>query len=166
MLRSMTGFGSSSADAEGAHYAVEVRSVNNKYFKAQLRIPEELAALEVAAAPDCLDVCPAWNGYPAGVHWPSSATVCAHCAYAGSCCAGRSAGAGRAGGGGSPMLPGQPGAGSAGRSPTNATDCCPAGVGSAGAAGAGADISPPNPSSGTPLAIVGAPWLCLPRIAV
>ena len=46
MLRSMTGFGSSSDDAGGAHYAVEVRSVNNKYFKAQLRIPEELAALE------------------------------------------------------------------------------------------------------------------------
>ena len=46
MLRSMTGFGSSSTDSEGAHYAVEVRSVNNKYFKAQLRIPEELSALE------------------------------------------------------------------------------------------------------------------------
>lgn len=46
MLRSMTGFGSSSADAEGAHYAVEIRSVNNKYFKVQLRVPEELLALE------------------------------------------------------------------------------------------------------------------------
>lgn len=46
MLRSMTGFGSSSADADGAHYSVEIRSVNNKYFKAQLRVPEELVALE------------------------------------------------------------------------------------------------------------------------
>ena len=42
----MTGFGSSSTDADGAHYSVEIRSVNNKYFKAQLRVPEELVALE------------------------------------------------------------------------------------------------------------------------
>ncbi|MCH2146042.1 MAG: YicC family protein [Phycisphaerales bacterium] len=46
MLRSMTGFGASSIEVDGARYAVEVRSVNNKYFKAQLRVPEELSALE------------------------------------------------------------------------------------------------------------------------
>jgi uncharacterized protein (TIGR00255 family) len=46
MLRSMTGFGASSTEVDGARYSVEIRSVNNKYFKAQLRIPEELTALE------------------------------------------------------------------------------------------------------------------------
>ena len=46
MLRSMTGFGAASIEVEGVRYAVELRSVNNKYFKAQLRVPEELMALE------------------------------------------------------------------------------------------------------------------------
>ena len=46
MLRSMTGFGAASAEHEGTRYAVEIRSVNNKYFKAQMRVPEELLALE------------------------------------------------------------------------------------------------------------------------
>jgi len=46
MIRSMTGFGSASTDVDGAHYLVELRSLNNKYFKAQLRLPEELQGLE------------------------------------------------------------------------------------------------------------------------
>jgi len=46
MIRSMTGFGSASAEVEAAHYAIEIRSVNNKYFKVQMRVPEELLALE------------------------------------------------------------------------------------------------------------------------
>ena len=46
MLRSMTGFGAASTEVDGTRYAVEIRSVNNKYFKAQLRVPEELLALE------------------------------------------------------------------------------------------------------------------------
>ena len=46
MLRSMTGFGSSSNDIEGVQFSVEVRSVNNKYFKAQIRVPDELLSLE------------------------------------------------------------------------------------------------------------------------
>ena len=46
MLRSMTGFGSSSIEIEGMQYSVEIRSVNNKYFKAQVRLPDELLALE------------------------------------------------------------------------------------------------------------------------
>lgn len=46
MIRSMTGFGEASAVVEGIHYFVELRSLNNKYFKASLRLPEELQALE------------------------------------------------------------------------------------------------------------------------
>ncbi len=46
MIRSMTGFGAATANAEGAHYTVEIRSLNNRYFKAQIRLPEELQGLE------------------------------------------------------------------------------------------------------------------------
>jgi len=40
MLRSMTGFGSASGQVDGIAYAVEVRSVNNRYFKAVMKLPE------------------------------------------------------------------------------------------------------------------------------
>jgi uncharacterized protein (TIGR00255 family) len=46
MIRSMTGFGGASAQAGGARYVVEGRSVNNRYFKALIRLPEELQGLE------------------------------------------------------------------------------------------------------------------------
>lgn len=46
MIRSMTGFGAASTSVDGAHYSVEVRSLNNKYFKAQIRLPDELQGLE------------------------------------------------------------------------------------------------------------------------
>lgn len=52
MLRSMTGFGSSSIEIEGMQYSVEIRSVNNKYFKAQVRLPDELLALETELESD------------------------------------------------------------------------------------------------------------------
>ncbi|MAE65389.1 MAG: YicC family protein [Phycisphaeraceae bacterium] len=42
----MTGFGEASAQIGGIHYAVELRSLNNKYFKATIRLPEEIGALE------------------------------------------------------------------------------------------------------------------------
>ncbi|HMN96542.1 MAG TPA: YicC family protein [Phycisphaerales bacterium] len=42
----MTGFGTSAADVEGTHYSVELRSINNKFFKATIRLPEELSVLE------------------------------------------------------------------------------------------------------------------------
>jgi uncharacterized protein (TIGR00255 family) len=42
----MTGFGEASAQVEGIHYLVEIRSLNNKYFKATIRLPEALQALE------------------------------------------------------------------------------------------------------------------------
>lgn len=46
MIRSMTGFGDASEQVDGIHYAVELRSLNNRYFKATLRLPDELGALE------------------------------------------------------------------------------------------------------------------------
>ena len=46
MIRSMTGFGDASAEIEGVHYFLEVRSLNNKYFKASIRLPEDLQGLE------------------------------------------------------------------------------------------------------------------------
>lgn len=46
MIRSMTGFGEASTQVGGAHYFVEVRSLNSKYFKAIIRLPEELQLLE------------------------------------------------------------------------------------------------------------------------
>ncbi len=46
MIRSMTGFGSASIQTNGAHYALELRSLNNRYFKVQVRLPEELQGLE------------------------------------------------------------------------------------------------------------------------
>lgn len=42
----MTGFGDASMQAEGVHYFIEVRSLNNKYFKVVIRLPEEFQALE------------------------------------------------------------------------------------------------------------------------
>lgn len=46
MIRSMTGFGEASRHVDGVHYAVELRSLNNKYFKASIRLPEQLQVLE------------------------------------------------------------------------------------------------------------------------
>jgi uncharacterized protein (TIGR00255 family) len=46
MLRSMTGFGTAAVEIDGAACTAELRSVNNKYFKATIRVPEELAVLE------------------------------------------------------------------------------------------------------------------------
>lgn len=42
----MTGFGEALEQVDGMHYAVEVRSLNNRYFKANIRLPDELADLE------------------------------------------------------------------------------------------------------------------------
>ncbi|MDX2114904.1 MAG: YicC/YloC family endoribonuclease [Planctomycetota bacterium] len=42
----MTGFGEASSHREGVHYFLEVRSLNGKYFKASIRMPEELQGLE------------------------------------------------------------------------------------------------------------------------
>lgn len=42
----MTGFGDASTEVDGIHFAVELRTLNNRYFKANIRLPEEIAALE------------------------------------------------------------------------------------------------------------------------
>jgi len=42
----MTGYGDASAQVDGCHYFVEVRSLNNKYFKASIRLAEEFQGLE------------------------------------------------------------------------------------------------------------------------
>ncbi|MCE5186898.1 MAG: YicC family protein [Planctomycetaceae bacterium] len=46
MISSMTGFGQACREVEGVVYTVEIRSVNNRYFKAQLRMPDLAAYLE------------------------------------------------------------------------------------------------------------------------
>jgi uncharacterized protein (TIGR00255 family) len=42
----MTGFGEASLQQDGVHFFLEVRSINNKYFKAVLRLPDDLEGLE------------------------------------------------------------------------------------------------------------------------
>ncbi|MHC4711510.1 MAG: YicC/YloC family endoribonuclease, partial [Planctomycetota bacterium] len=42
----MTGFGVASTEVDGARYLVEVRALNSKYFKAMVRLPEDLQGLE------------------------------------------------------------------------------------------------------------------------
>ncbi|MCB9845363.1 MAG: YicC family protein [Phycisphaeraceae bacterium] len=46
MLRSMTGFGEAAIKVDGVHFFLEVRSLNNKWFKATIRLPEEFQGLE------------------------------------------------------------------------------------------------------------------------
>ena len=46
MIRSMTGHGAASCEHEGMHLAVELRSVNNRSFKAMIRLPDSLGSLE------------------------------------------------------------------------------------------------------------------------
>lgn len=46
MLQSMTGFGAASGQAQDVEYTVEVKSVNNRYLKVSLRLPESIQSLE------------------------------------------------------------------------------------------------------------------------
>src|SRR5690606_39085469 len=46
LIRSMTGFGEASLHTQGVHYHLEVRSLNNRYFKASIRLPDDLQGLE------------------------------------------------------------------------------------------------------------------------
>jgi len=46
MIRSMTGYGTAERTTDEARIIVEVRSVNNRYFKVNLRLPEGLGGLE------------------------------------------------------------------------------------------------------------------------
>ena len=46
MIQSMTGYGGSQHAEDGVSYALEVRSVNNRYFKANIKLPESLQYFE------------------------------------------------------------------------------------------------------------------------
>lgn len=46
MIVSMTGFGDAAAQSNGTHYAVEIRSLNNRFFKPVIKLPENIAGLE------------------------------------------------------------------------------------------------------------------------
>src|SRR3954453_8949863 len=46
MIRSMTGFGSAEGQVGGAQVAVEVRSVNHRYFNPSIKLPSEFARFE------------------------------------------------------------------------------------------------------------------------
>jgi uncharacterized protein (TIGR00255 family) len=46
MIVSMTGFGDATAEQDGTHYAVEIRSLNNRFFKPIIKLPDNVAGLE------------------------------------------------------------------------------------------------------------------------
>ena len=46
MIVSMTGFGDATGERNGTHYAVEIRSLNNRFFKAIIKLPENVSGLE------------------------------------------------------------------------------------------------------------------------
>jgi uncharacterized protein (TIGR00255 family) len=46
MIVSMTGFGDSTAERSGTHYAVEIRSLNNRFFKPVIKLPDMVSGLE------------------------------------------------------------------------------------------------------------------------
>ena len=46
MISSMTGFGQAEAQVDGVWFRVEIRSVNNRYFKATMKIPDHLQRFE------------------------------------------------------------------------------------------------------------------------
>ena len=60
MIRSMTGFGSATTELEGARCSVEIRSVNNRFFKCSMRLPGD-----PAGGPQWVDVPP--SGDPVDV---------------------------------------------------------------------------------------------------
>ena len=46
MIYSMTGFGDAADEANGSRYAVEIKSLNNRYFKPSIKLPEAVSGLE------------------------------------------------------------------------------------------------------------------------
>jgi uncharacterized protein (TIGR00255 family) len=46
MIVSMTGFGDATAENDGTHYAVEIRALNNRYFKSIIKLPDNVSGLE------------------------------------------------------------------------------------------------------------------------
>ena len=47
-VRSMTGFGSATFEVEGAHYRIELRSVNHRNLNIRFHLPSEFSAAEGA----------------------------------------------------------------------------------------------------------------------
>lgn len=47
MILSMTGFGDAQLEEDGQAYRLEMRSVNNRYLKADIHLPEDFAFLEI-----------------------------------------------------------------------------------------------------------------------
>jgi len=47
MIKSMTGFGRGSAESNGVKVSVDIRTVNNRYLDAHIRLPQEYASLEL-----------------------------------------------------------------------------------------------------------------------
>jgi uncharacterized protein (TIGR00255 family) len=48
MISSMTGYGDAEGQLKGVTYTVEIKTVNNRYFKANIKLPETVAFLEEA----------------------------------------------------------------------------------------------------------------------
>src|SRR5689334_15836191 len=46
MIVSMTGFGDATGELNGTHYSVEIRSLNNRYFKSTIKLPDNVSGLE------------------------------------------------------------------------------------------------------------------------
>src|SRR3954447_26821524 len=46
MIVSMTGFGDPAAERDGTHYSVEIRSLNNRFFKPVIKLPDHVSGLE------------------------------------------------------------------------------------------------------------------------
>ena len=46
MIQSMTGYGEAQHAEDGVSYALEIRSLNNRYFKANIKLPENLQFME------------------------------------------------------------------------------------------------------------------------
>ncbi len=46
MIKSMTGYGQAQGELNGVNYAVEVKSVNNRYLKSNIKLPELFSFLE------------------------------------------------------------------------------------------------------------------------
>ncbi|MGN6627323.1 MAG: YicC/YloC family endoribonuclease [Tepidisphaeraceae bacterium] len=46
MIVSMTGFGDAAAEHDGTHYVVEIRSLNNRFFKAVIKLPDVISGME------------------------------------------------------------------------------------------------------------------------
>jgi len=46
MILSMTGFGEAQLEEEGQAYHLEIRGVNNRYFKSSIRLPDDFAFME------------------------------------------------------------------------------------------------------------------------